>query len=197
LVEVGGEQESSFFPGQLFGGDGDLESDEEALIKFVSGQWGVEGDGGALTFLLGQQTHSKGEFLRGQTVKAAGDKPIFLMGEIIVNPKTGMAQFVPGTYDEESGRFVPGMVVDTIDGPMFVEGLLHRMGGGSEAIFVPGKVSVDGTKFAKAEGPSELKIKKIADPASPIDASSLSIVFKKKRPRNGYMIKTKSDFATR
>ena len=59
-------------------------------------------------------------------VRAAGGKPVFLQGEVVVNPKTGLPQFVPGTYDGETGKFVPGMVVDTIDGPMFVEGMLHR-----------------------------------------------------------------------
>ena len=59
-------------------------------------------------------------------VRAAGGKPVFLQGEVVVNPKTGLPQFVPGTYDRETGKFVPGMVVDTIDGPMFVEGMLHR-----------------------------------------------------------------------
>ena len=67
-----------------------------------------------------------GEIVLGQTVRAAGGKPVFLQGEVVVNPKTGLPQFVPGTYDGETGKFVPGMVVDTIDGPMFVEGMLHR-----------------------------------------------------------------------
>ena len=50
----------------------------------------------------------------------------YLQGEVVVNPKTGLPQFVPGRYDDETGKFVPGMVVDTIDGPMFVDGVLHR-----------------------------------------------------------------------
>ena len=62
-------------------------------------------------------------------VRAAGGKPVFLRGEVVTNPKTGLPQFVPGVYEEEGGRFVPGMVVDTIDGPMFVEGVLHRLVG--------------------------------------------------------------------
>ena len=204
LVDVGGDQEPVFYPGQMFGGgqvDEGEENDAANALRFIAGQWGLDGDDvdAATTFLLSQPAGEGGALLRGQTVRAAGDKAVFVQGEVVVNPKTGQPQFVPGKYDEESGKFVPGMVVDTIDGPMFVEGVLHRVNGGCEAIFVPGKMSPDGTRFVKAEGPSELSVQKITDPAvlsaAALDGGSLSVAAKMKRPRNGFMIRHKADGA--
>ena len=74
------------------------------------------------------------------------------------------------------------------------------MNGGSEAIFVPGKLSPDGTKFVKAESACDLAMRRIAaedggttTTPPPFDANSLSIVFKKRRPTNGYMVKRKGE----
>ena len=76
------------------------------------------------------------------------------------------------------------------------------MNGGSEAIFVPGKLSPDGTKFVKAESACDLAMRRIAaedggtaTTPPPFDANSLSIVFKKRRPTNGYMVKRKGKLA--
>ena len=70
------------------------------------------------------------------------------------------------------------------------------MNGGSEAIFVPGKLSPDGTKFIKAESACDMAMRRIAEDNGtatppPFDANSLSIVFKKRHPTNGYMVKRK------
>ena len=81
-------------------------------------------------------------------MRAAGGKPVFLQGEVVVNPKTGLPQFVPGTYDGETGKFVPGMVVDTIDGPMFVEGMLHRYSTIYDLSPNPGKVIIKRTPIS-------------------------------------------------
>ena len=74
------------------------------------------------------------------------------------------------------------------------------MNGGSEAIFVPGKLTPDGTKFIKAENACDLAMRRIeaedgmaAAPPPPFDANSLSIVFKKRRPTNGFMVKRKGE----
>ena len=75
------------------------------------------------------------------------------------------------------------------------------MNGGSEAIFVPGKLTSDGTKFTKAENACDLAMRRIeaedgmtaAPPPPPFDANSLSIVFKKRRPTNGFMVKRKGE----
>ena len=70
LVDVGAEQESAFFPGQLLGNDDDNDQgDGEGFgdIKFVSGQWADAEDGGG--FVLGQMSlGGDGEIVMGQTV---------------------------------------------------------------------------------------------------------------------------------
>ena len=68
------------------------------------------------------------------------------------------------------------------------------MNGGSEAIFVPGRLSADGTKFVKAEGAGDMTMRRAEDDGAtppPFDANTLSIVFKKRRPTNGFMLKRK------
>ena len=73
------------------------------------------------------------------------------------------------------------------------------MNGGSEAIFVPGKLSPDGTKFVKAENACDLTMRRIGEGEKmappPFEANSLSIVFKKRRPTNGYMVKRKGEIS--
>ena len=108
----------------------------------------------------------------------------------------GQIQFMPGIYTtNDDGReiFVPGMNIETLEGTMFVEGKLHKGPGGKEAIFVPGKVLQDGSnKFEKAEGPADMKCRRSPEPSVALDGSSLSLVFKKAKPRNGFMVKTKN-----
>ena len=65
---------------------------------------------------------------------------------------------------------------------------------------MPGKLTSDGTNFIKAENACDLAMRRIeaedgmtAPPPPPFDANSLSIVFKKRRPTNGFMVKRKGE----
>ena len=93
------------------------------------------------------------------------------------------------TYFQEFVRLIIGLIRDIYSAKC-------RVNGGSEAIFVPGKLSPDGTKFVKAENACDMAMRRIAEdgttmPPPPFDANSLSIVFKKRRPTNGFMVKRK------
>ena len=187
LVDVGGMDETMFIPGQLMGG-GDFEDE----LNFVSGQMGID-QNGKNTFVPGQVVN--GNFVHGQTLDLGnGMGKVFVQGEIVTNA-AGQPQFVPGVYmtDEKTGKetFVHGMNMDSLDGTVFVEGKLHK-GKGDKAIFVPGQVAKDGTnKFVKAEKHADLVCRKSPEPPLALDGPSLSIVFKKSRPRNGFMITNK------
>lgn len=59
-------------------------------------------------------------------------------------------------------------------------------------MFVPGSIKPDGShRFEKASGPKDLHCRKSPEPSLALDGESLSLVFKKARPRNGFLVKAK------
>lgn len=76
--------------------------------KFIPG---IKGDDGG--FVPGQvvNTPNGDEFVCGQLVETAYG-PKFVPGQVITL-KNGEMKFVPGVTDKNTGKFVPGQIIDT------------------------------------------------------------------------------------
>ena len=175
MIDAGGER-AQFMQGQLIGF-----SPEN--LYFIPGNLVLDGDGKP-NFVPGQTIGKK--FVAGQTVPAGKTGFTFVHGEVYVNGKSQI-QFLPGMDIE--GVFLPGLQSDN----GFVEGKL--ISAKSKPVFVPGKTSVfdqSSNRFTKATSDKELSLHNSPDTCKVIDGSTMSVVFKKTKPKNGVMITTKT-----
>ncbi len=173
LVDVSSD-ESNFVPGQLL-------SARDEPLTFIPGRFCSSADGGE--FVPGQLIHN--EFVPGQTIDLGDEQKVFLPGAVVDGT------FVPGVFDESDGdAFTAGVVLDSVDGLMFVGGRLIEDESGS-VVVVPGKVMEGSTKFVPCRGPGDMSLRKSPEPGDCLDGQSLSMAFKKARPKNGIMVKTK------
>ena len=194
MVDIGGDK-SVFVPGQLIGKGANVNDadDEENGLQFIPGRMGTVGsnDDQCKVFVPGQNvdvSDDKTEFQAGQMVMGPKKQLIFLRGEVMINSKS-QVQFVPGIQAE--GNFVPGLVQEK-DGVGFVEGKLHKIK--DTSIFIPGSTSVFGennNRFVKANNDGELSTHDYPEPGLTIDGTTLSTVFKKAKPKNGFTIRLK------
>ena len=119
---------------------------------------------------------------------------------MIVEANTGKAHFLPGAEvsgTDSSNGFAPGVMCENgfVEGKIVVPPSAKKKSGNKGGIFVPGKTRSSGGKFEKAredkdvvmhEAPHGTGLCKV------VDGSTLSVVFKKTKPKNGVMITTKT-----
>ncbi len=87
-------------------------------------------------------------------------------------------------------KFVAGVIIDTMDGPLFIEGRLIR-DGEKDTIFAPGHTDQDGS-FHPAAGPTGMSMRRTPEPGDSVDGANLAIsINKKTKPKNGRMVKPK------
>ena len=193
MVDIGGDK-SKFILGQLIGQGiyrGVVINDENQL-QFIPGRMGHTMDENQkLLFIPGQNvTTSDGlvEFQPGQMVPGTkkGQQLQFLRGEIMINGK-GQIQFLPGI--QVDGNFVPGLIEESKEGCIFIEGKLHKVK--TESLFIPGTTSVfseTSNRFVKANNDGEIGVHTSPETALVIDGTVLSTVFKKTKPKNGVTV---------
>ncbi|XP_055686258.1 uncharacterized protein LOC129791786 [Lutzomyia longipalpis] len=119
-------------------------------FRFIPGQTITTEDGEK--FIPGQSVQSPHEesgwkFIHGQTVKSPNGASEFLPGKVITTDEGSKfipglsvgAKFVPGIAScTDELAFIPGMNVETKQGPQFIEGTIIDTDSGQ--IFMPGKV---------------------------------------------------------
>ncbi|CAB4061505.1 unnamed protein product [Lepeophtheirus salmonis] len=167
-----GDNAGKFMTGQMIkSGDNPLE--------FISGVMGEINDKPA--FIPGQNLGTG--FLPGQIVKS--DSLTFVPGEVVINSSKNVPQFIPGINNPENEDFLPGLVDCTSS--IMMEGKLVEVN--KESHFIPGK-TVKG-KFAKARRDSQLANIDVGYYDAPfiIDGESLSVIHKKVKPKNGFLVR--------